>query len=243
MKHNLEVCFTPLSYPLFHRDDSVVVVIDVLRATSAICTAFHYGAEAVIPVATVEEAQAYKDKGYLAAAERNAMIVEGFDFGNSPFSYMTDAIKGKTIAITTTNGTQALAVAKKASTVAVGSFLNLTVLSDWLISQDKDVVLLCSGWKNKFNLEDTLFAGAVAGRLIETLNYETTCDSTLAARLLHEKAAADLYGFLNNSSHRKRLERLDLEKDIRYCLQVDKAPTIPVLDGQGVLKNILVHAG
>lgn len=235
---NLEVCFTPLSYPLFHRDNSVVVVIDVLRATSAICTAFQYGANGIIPVATVEEAEAYKKKGFLAAAERNAMIVEGFDFGNSPFSYMSDAIKGKEIAITTTNGTQAIEAARKADKVAIGSFLNLSVLSDWLKNEEKDVVLLCSGWKNKFNLEDTLFAGAVASRLLETFKYETICDSTLAATLLYAKAKSDLYGFLSESSHRKRLERLDLEDDIRYCLQVDKAPVIPVLDGI-VLRNIL----
>lgn len=233
----LEVCFTPEAYPLFHHDNAIVVVIDIFRATSAICTAFHYGAKGIIPVATVEEALEYKKQGYLAAAERNAMIVEGFDFGNSPFSYMNEGIKGETIVITTTNGTQAINAARHASEVVIGSFLNYSLLCEWLEEQGTDVVLLCSGWKNKFNLEDSLFAGAVARNLIETLKFETTCDSTLSATILYEKAEKDIYGFLSNSSHRKRLEKLDLEKDIRYCLEIDKAPVLPVLEGKE-LRNI-----
>lgn len=237
-KPTLEVCFTPQSYPLFHHDNAIVVVIDIFRATSAICTAFHHGAKSIIPVATVEEAMEYKRKGYLAAAERNAMIVEGFDFGNSPFSYMTDEIAGKTIALTTTNGTQAINAAKEASEIVIGSFLNYSILCDWLEEQGNDVILLCSGWKNKFNLEDTLFAGAVARNLIQTLKFETTCDSTLSATILYEKAEHDMYGFLSDSSHRKRLEKLDLEEDIRYCLQIDKAPVLPVLKDGLELQNI-----
>jgi 2-phosphosulfolactate phosphatase len=237
-KPTLEVCYSPVSYPLFHKDDAIVVVIDILRATSAMCTAFHFGAAGIIPVATVEEALKYKERGYLAAAERNAMIVDGFDFGNSPYSYMTDSINGKTIAITTTNGTQAIDVARNAAVVAIGSFLNFSVLCDWLEKQEKDIVLLCAGWKNRFNLEDTLFAGAVARRLLETLKFENACDSTLTATLLYEKAEKDLYGFLGESSHRKRLEKLDLERDIKYCLQMDRCPVIPVLQGT-TLKNIL----
>lgn len=237
-KPTLEVCFTPHSYPLFHHENAIVVVIDIFRATSAICTAFQYGAKSVIPVASVEEALQYKQQGFLAAAERNAMIVEGFDFGNSPFSYMTEEIKGKTIAITTTNGTQAIEAARKASEIVVGSFLNYSILCEWLEEQGNDVILLCSGWKNKFNLEDTLFAGAVARNLIETLKFETTCDSTLSATILYEKAESDIYGFLSNSSHRKRLEKLDLERDIQYCLQFDKTSVLPVLEGKE-LRNIL----
>src|SRR5436309_10095719 len=102
----IDACFSPLLYPVYKDEESIVVIIDILRSTSAICTAFHYGAEKIIPVATVEEARAYQAKGYLAGAERDAIQVEGFNFGNSPFSYQGDHVKGKTIVITTTNGTQ-----------------------------------------------------------------------------------------------------------------------------------------
>lgn len=230
MAKQVEVCFSPWSYPLFANENAIVVVIDILRATSAICTGFYHGAKEIIPVASVEEAAEYKRKGFMAGAERNAEIVEGFDFGNSPFSYMTEKIKGQTLVLSTTNGTQAIDVAKESYQVLIGSFLNFTAICDYLIKQDRDVVLLCAGWKNKFNLEDTLFAGAVSTRLVEA-GFETMCDSTLSARILYDNAKGDLYGFLENSSHKKRLHKLDLEKDIRYCLQFDKAPVVPILDG------------
>jgi 2-phosphosulfolactate phosphatase len=233
---SVEVCFSPISYPLFKNDEAIVVIIDVFRATSAICTAFQHGVKSIIPVATVEEALEYKSKGYMAAAERHGEIVEGFQLGNSPFSYMEEAIKGQTIILTTTNGTQAIAAAKDAYRVAIGSFLNLEALSAWLIGQERDVVLLCAGWKNKFNLEDTLFAGAVAKKLKETGKFENSCDTAQAACHLYESANGDLYSFLENSSHRKRLEKLNLEKDIRYCLQKNAAPVIPILHGNEIIK-------
>jgi 2-phosphosulfolactate phosphatase len=233
---SVEVCFSPVSYPLFRNDDAIVVIIDIFRATSAICTAIHHGVDSIIPVSTVEEAMDYQTKGFLAAAERHGEVVEGFEFGNSPFSYMGEAVQNKTIVLTTTNGTVAIEAAKDAYKVVIGSFLNISVLTNWLISQNRDVILLCAGWKNKFNLEDTLFAGAVAKRLKENGKFENTCDTAQAACHLFDSAKGYMYGFLENSSHRKRLERLNLDKDIRYCLECDLTPVIPVLDGKSIVK-------
>ncbi len=233
---NIEVCFSPQSYPLFHNPDSIVVIIDVLRATSAITTAFYNGVAKMVPVASVEEAQKYKENGFLVAAERNAEIVPGFDLGNSPFGYMNDRVKGKTIAITTTNGTQAINAAKNASKVIIGSFLNLDKVTEYLKGQKKDVLFLCAGWKDKFNLEDTLFAGAVADALIYKYGFDSICDSTIAAIELYRIAKHDLYGFLANSSHRNRLAKLDLERDIRYCLTPNQCPVLPVMEGKFLVK-------
>ena len=235
-KKNIEVCFSPLSFPLFKREESIVVVIDVLRATSAICTALFHGAAMIIPVSSIEEAREYRAKGFLIAAERNAEMIDGFDFGNSPFNYMGEHIKGTTIALTTTNGTQAIEIAKKSNKVVIGSFLNLDILCQWLMDQQKDVILLCAGWKNKFNLEDTLCSGAIALNLLDTGKYETMCDSTLAAKRLYNIANGNMNEFLKNSSHRKRLKKLDLEKDIQYCLTPNQTPIIPVLDGIGLIR-------
>jgi 2-phosphosulfolactate phosphatase len=113
---------------LFDKKNSIVVVIDVLRATSTICTAFKNGAIHIVPLKTIEEGLAYRDKGYIIGAERNGEMLEGFDFGNSPFSYTEAAVKGKKIAFTTTNGTQAIDAARGADNIVIGSFLNLTVL-------------------------------------------------------------------------------------------------------------------
>jgi 2-phosphosulfolactate phosphatase len=229
LKNKIQTCFSPAVYHLFQEPDNIVVVVDVLRATSAMVTAFANGVKAMIPVATVEEAKAYQDAGYLAAAERNAVKIKGFDFGNSPLSYLdASKIKDKTIAISTTNGTQAIEAAKGTATIVVGSFLNITALTQWISTQKRDVIILCAGWKNKFNLEDTLFAGALAKYLNNTNNFITDCDATIAAEYLFERAGKDLYGFLEYSSHRKRLKNLHLENDIEFCLTLDKYEVIPV---------------
>lgn len=234
---NIEVCYSPQSYPLFHNPNAVVVVIDILRATSAITTAFFNGVAKMIPVATVEEARSYKENGFLVAAERDAEIVEGFDLGNSPFGYMNTKVKGKTIAITTTNGTQAINAAKNAHKVIIGSFLNCDTVIEYLKKEKKDVLFLCAGWKNKFNLEDTLFAGAVAQALVYKYDFTTTCDSTIAAIELYKVARHDLFGFLANSSHRNRLAKLDLERDIKYCLTPNQCPVLPVMEGKFLVKG------
>ena len=240
MAYSIQTCFSPATYPLFADSDSIVVVVDIFRATSAICTAIHYGVERMIPVASIEDAQRYKNLGFLVAAERNAVMLEGFDFGNSPFHYMTPDVQGKTIAISTTNGTQAIEAAKDAAVIAIGSFLNIQALANWIKPQGRNVIILCAGWKNKFNLEDTLFAGALAGLLLEDERFSTTCDSSIAAGYLYEKASSDLFGFLENSSHRNRLKNLNLEKDIRYCLSVNTLDIIPVVQDGGIVsvKNL-----
>ena len=232
-RKRIEVCFTPGEYAYFKDEFETVVVIDVLRATSAICTAFQYGVAAIIPVPTIEEAMAYKNQGYLAGAERKGQIVEGFDFGNSPFSYMREEFKGQEVVLTTTNGTKSLDVAKDAEIVVVGSFLNLEALSIWLSKQEKNVLCLCSGWQDKFNLEDTICAGAISDYLLSTGNFTSDEDSSIAAKYLYLSAKDNYFGYLKSSSHRRRLKNLNLNEDIKYCLTPNQTNVIPILkDGK-----------
>lgn len=228
----IDACFSPALYPVYEDPESIVVIIDVLRATSAMCVAFHHGAEKMIPVASVDEALAYKKQGMLVGAERDAVKIEGFDFGNSPYDYMGDHVRGKTIAITTTNGTQAIDAARKAYKVVIGSFLNIEVLSDWLVKQDRNVLFLCSGWKNKFNLEDSLYAGALTHELLKRKDGIKMGDACLALQYLYELAKEDPMKFLQHASHKERMVKLNLKKDIRYCLIPNTAPVIPVLEGK-----------
>lgn len=197
-------------------------------------TAFQHGAASIIPVSTIKEARAYKEKGFLAGGERNGEIVKGFEFGNSPFSYMNEYIRGREIALTTTNGTRAINIAsKRVDTVLIGSFLNLQALADHLKSQEKDVVIFCAGWKDRFNMEDSLFAGALTMLLLTSGKFKSDCDSANASSLVYRTARRDLMRFLANCSHRKRLAHLHLEKDVEYCLQTDITDVIPVLrDGK-----------
>ncbi len=230
------VCLTPALLPLFNVEDYIVVVIDIFRATSSICYGIENGAEAIIPVSQVEECAAYREKGldYLLAAERDGLVVEGFDFGNSPFSYTKEKVAGKTVVLTTTNGTHALHLSRSAKKIVIGSFLNLTALSHWLNTQNENVLLVCAGWKNNFNLEDTLFAGAV----IEQLKDKGFApdDAAIAANDLFQVGKNDINEYLKKTSHGERLKKLGIEKDIEFCLQVDLTAAIPVLEGEKLVK-------
>lgn len=232
-RKHIEVCFTPGEYEYFKGEYDVVVVIDVLRATSAICTAFENGVKAMIPVSTIEEALEYQSKGYLVGAERKGQIVEGFDFGNSPYSYMSDEIKGKEIVLTTTNGTKALNIASEAPYVIVASLLNLDAVCSWLEEKELSTLCLCSGWQDKFNLEDTVCAGAICEYLLNTGKFKSDEDSSIAAKYLYLSAWVNPIGYLKSSSHRRRLKNLNLNEDIKYCLTPNQTEVIPILkDGK-----------
>lgn len=220
---------------LYNIEHSIVVVIDILRATSSITYGMANGAAAIIPVATVEDCQNRRCDGFLLAAERNGEVVDGFDFGNSPFSYTAEKVAGKTVVLTTTNGTKALHLAQtRAHQVIIGSFLNLTAVCNYLKQSDRDVVLLCAGWKDNFNLEDTLFAGAVVNQL--RTDFAHYCDSSVAAEDLYLLAKNDLRAYLKKSSHNHRLEKLNIEEDVQFCLQVDVCDIIPVLIGEQLVR-------
>jgi len=236
--NRIEVCFSPGEYHLYEAEFDLVVVIDVLRATSAICTAMEYGVKEIIPVASVEEAKEWQAKGYIAAAERGGQIVPGFDMGNSPFSYMDPSLKGESVVLTTTNGTKAINMAKDKDTVVIGSLNNLDALSNWLIRQRRDVLVLGSGWKDKFNLEDTICAGAIADSCLKSGRFFADEDSTVAAKFIFRSSRDNMFAFLKASSHRRRLRKLNLNEDVKYCLTPNNCSAIPVLqDGSLVRMN------
>ena len=227
--NRIEVCFSPGEYHLYQESFDLVVVLDVLRATSAICTAIEHGVKEIIPVATVEEARELQAKGYIAAAERGGQIVEGFDLGNSPYSYMDPQLKGKSVVLTTTNGTKAIDMARSKETVVVGALNNLNALCDWLIEQERDILVLGSGWKDKFNLEDTICGGAIADQCLASGKFYADEDSTVAAKFIFRSSRDNMFAFLKASSHRRRLRALNLNEDVKYCLTPNNCKAIPVL--------------
>ncbi|WP_298737012.1 2-phosphosulfolactate phosphatase [uncultured Chitinophaga sp.] len=225
---SLEVCLSPALLHLYDVKNSIVVIIDVLRATSTICTALYNGAARVIPVASVEECvNIGRQLDAITAGERDGKIAEGLAYGNSPFEYPRDFIAGKTVVLTTTNGTKLLHMAKDAVQIITGSFPNLSAVCDYLVAQGQNVILGCAAWKDRVNMEDTLFAGAVVSRTRE--HFSVNCDSALAAETLYNSARNDLYGFMKQASHFQRLSRYGLERDIRYCLTPDGANVLPLL--------------
>lgn len=229
----IDVCLTPDLLHLHDVENTIVVVADVFRATSCMVTAFAYGVNSIIPVATIDECQLYQERGYLAAAERNAKKVDGFELDNSPFTYMDDRIRGANVAMTTTNGTLAITKSRSAVKVLVGSFLNLDAIARFLKTERYDVMVLCAGWKGRVNMEDTLFAGALVERLKDS--YTMAEDSAIMAWRLYCQGKDNLPSYLSSTSHIQRLQRLGIQKDITYCLQHDLYDVVPVLRGNALV--------
>lgn len=223
----IDVCLSPELIHLYDVSDKTVVVVDILRATSCMVTAFAHGVESIIPIADEAECESMKLKGYVISGERNGKKIPGFDKGNSPFEYMDENIKGLKIAFTTTNGTQAIEKSKKAQQILIGSFLNLSAISRYLLMASNNILIVCAGWKGKINLEDSLFAGALVDKLRKHI--EPDCDAPIVAQELYLSAKSDMLKFLSTSSHVKRLNRLNIHKDIEFCLTPDQYHVIPAL--------------
>ncbi len=230
----LDVCLTPDLIELHDLKGKVVVIVDILRATSCITTGIAHGVKSIRPVATLAECKDLQNQGYVAAAERGGLMVDGFDLGNSPFAYMTEELKDRTIAMTTTNGTIALSKSLAARQIIIGSFLNLSSVINYLKKQPYDIVIHCAGWKGRINLEDSLFAGAVVDGLKG--NCQMPNDAPRMAMAVYQQANSDLLGFLADCSHVNRLRKLGLDKDIEFCLQRDKYNLIPVLKDDHLIK-------
>jgi len=224
---NIDVCLSPDLMHLYNVQDRTVVVVDILRATSCMTTAFAHGIESIMPFAILDDCLAKKTEGYYTAGERDGKKVDSCDLGNSPFEYMNAELKGKKIAFTTTNGTQAIAKSIGANEIIIGSFLNLSTVINHLRNSANNVLVVCAGWKGKVNLEDTLFAGALVELLKDHI--EPDCDAPLIAQHLYNLAKNDLEEFLMNSSHVKRLAKLNIHKDITFCLTPDQYTVLPVL--------------
>jgi 2-phosphosulfolactate phosphatase len=225
-----ETILSPALLPQYDLKGKTVVVIDILRATSSICVGFNSGVTLFRPVAHPEQALVLELDGFIAAAERNGQKLEGFSMGNSPFDYLNTDLNGKQVAITTTNGTRCLHLSYEAAEIIIGSFLNLQAVADYCKKQNRDVIAFCAGWKDKFNLEDTLFAGALA-QLLQS-DFVIECDSTLAAIDLFDKAKTDLSGYIKKASHAQRFERLGIEKDIDFCMQQSIYNIVPRIVGE-----------
>lgn len=233
----LEVCLSPALLHLFDTKDSLVVIIDVFRATSTIAAALDNGAAAVIPVASVQECieLGSKIENSITAGERDGKVAEGLQYGNSPAEYPREFVEGKTLVLTTTNGTKLLHMVENADVIITGSFVNLGAVCDFIAGQNRNVLLGCAAWKDRFNLEDTLFAGAVINSVKD--KFDINCDSSRVAHHLYKSSEGGSFiSFLRDSAHYKRLSAYGLESDMEYCATPDLHPVVPILqDGRLVI--------
>jgi len=236
--NTIEVCVVPSLINLYDTKNKVVVIVDIFRATSIICTLFMNGATKVIPVNDINEAIAYKKKGFLVAAERNGKKLDFADFGNSPFEFIPEKVKDKTIVYTTTNGTNTINLCKNFDLVIISSFLNFTSTVNFLINQNKDVIILCSGWEGNPCLEDTVFAGALTEKLIGSGVFSVCNDAAISSLDHWNIAKSDIEDYLKKSFQYKRLLKLGMMKIIMYCISSDITSVLPVfIDNRLILKK------
>ena len=227
----IETCVSPDLLELHELTNKTVIVVDIFRASSTMVTALANGVKTIVPVRDLDQCMAYKEQGWLIAGERNGKQADGFDLGNSPLAYLNQQFAEKNVAMTTTNGTRAISLAREqAAEVLIGSFLNLKATADYLKKSSNDVLVLCAGWKGKFNIEDSLYAGALS----LALDWKHDCDATLAMESLYAQVGKNLNIFLQKASHAKRLQNHDLEKDINFCLDTDQYNAVVYLSEEGL---------
>lgn len=233
--NKIEVCLSPELIHQHSLKGKVVVVVDIFRATSCIVTGLSNGVKAIRPVGEIEECLALGKEGYLMAGERGGIMVDGFNMGNSPFEYQSDEVIGNKVAISTTNGSQAIIKSKDADEIVIGAFLNLDAVGKYILESKKDIVIHCAGWKGTPNLEDTLFAGALIDECAEEM--KAIGDSALLAHQLYIGNHENLFGIAKQSSHAERLEAFGVEQDLEFCMTENEYQVVPKLMGEELVSS------
>ncbi len=242
--NKLEALFIPEEIKNVELAGKLVVIIDVLRASSTIVTALANGCRGFVPVFSPDQAkkkaQQFEKERVLLGGEREGIKIEGFDLGNSPREYKREAVKNKTIIFSTTNGVKTLEMVKGAHRIIIGSFLNLQAVCNYCTNYQGDISIICAGKEGKFSLEDA----ACAGMLIYSFKnaFSDTCqesDANLTARLLYEKFSNNILEILRKSQHGRYLESIGLAEDLKFCSQLDFFHIVPIFrEGIIFIKNI-----
>jgi 2-phosphosulfolactate phosphatase len=230
---NVDVFLTPGEVVPGEVAGRTVVVIDVLRATSTIVEALSAGAKAIFPVGSIDDALRLANNigraDVLLCGERRCLPIDGFDMGNSPREFTPDRVAGKTLVMTTTNGTHAMSLTAGAERVIIGSIMNLDAVVEDLASAEADPVFVCAGRERFFAMEDAICAGAMVKRLLEVRPGDWTLnDGAVAASALMDRfgAGEDLLASVGAG---KLLLDVGLQEDLALCAEVNRHALVPVL--------------
>lgn len=231
--NNLEVVFTPEEIKDRRLSDKLIVVIDVLRASSTIVTALAYGCRGLVPILSPEQAkekaQQFKKEEVLLGGEREGRKIKGFDLGNSPREYQKEIVEDRMIIFSTTNGVKTLERVRGAFRIIIASFLNLQATFNYCSKFQGDILLACAGKEGYFSLEDTVCAGMLINSLRDI--YSDTCqevDANLTAQVLYKKFGNNILEMLRKSQHGRYLESIGLRKDLEFCSQLDIFNIVPI---------------
>lgn len=239
---NVDVIFTPLEAEPSRIEGRSVVVIDVFRATSCICTALENGASRIIALSTVEQCVEMRSKlalndsmKVLLGGERKMVKIDGFDLDNSPASYSKEVVEDATIIMSTTNGTRSieLSVTGGAKNVLVGSMFNATAVAKRLIELGDDVVIFCAGRQDRFSVEDTLCAGYIAS-LLRSIGGVELRDVAWWVADSYERNIVKVDELMLRNTHYLRMTEIGIQSDALHCLKSDIYNSVPHLDN-GVL--------
>jgi len=230
--NNLETLFIPEEIKNTELAGKLVVIIDVLRASSTIVTALANGCRGFIPILSPDQArkkaQQFKKESVLLGGEREGIKIKGFDLGNSPREYKREAVKDKTIIFSTTNGVKTLEMVKGASRIIIGSFLNLQTVCNYCANYKGDVLIICAGKEGRFSLEDTACAGMIINSLRGVFPVvRQEADANFTAQLLYEKFSNNILEILRKSQHGRYLESIGLDEDLKFCSQLDLFHIVP----------------
>lgn len=226
----IDTCFSPelIRFKKW-KPGGIVVVVDILRASSTICAALAAKAERIYPVASEEHAKQLKSEGWLVAGERDGKKLEFADYGNSPVEMLHAELSGKSLVLTTSNGTKAIEKAENLGEVIIGGFTNLRLVSDYILESKKPVYIICSGWMGNFSYEDALFAGALAESVSLSKLFSSVSDETRSAVELWRNTKDNLSDSVMAATHARRLMNMGAEKDIRFALELNSTPVLPCL--------------
>jgi 2-phosphosulfolactate phosphatase len=237
---NIDIQLIPFSLNPEMISERVVVVLDILRATSVITHALSQGALEIFPVSTVEEAfqlvKTFPPGTTLLGGEKDTRKIEGFDLGNSPKEYVVNRVKGKRIILRSTNGTKAFHLVSSGREVMVGSFFNIGATAEKCMKLDRDLLLFPSGDEGNFSLEDTVCGGMLIDLILKKGKEDVVLtDASRAALFLYKTFETDLLEAFRLSHHGRKLIRLGLGDDLPYCAQMDITHLVPVFR-EGVIK-------
>lgn len=209
-----------------------VIVVDVLRATSTIITALMNGSKGVVPVDTVIKAKELAKDGDLLGGERYCKKIPGFDLGNSPLEYTREAVQGKRVILTTTNGTRGIQKAIKADRVLAGAIINGRASAAAAIDLKRDTVIVCAGTQDVFSLEDGLCAGFILNEIAALLGESLmiTNDFGLAMRGCYLEAKDRLFETILACSNGKKMKKSGFSADVELCAKVNMTDCVPVLE-------------
>ncbi len=227
----LDVLFLPAELPAREHPQQIAAVVDVIRATTTIVTAFQHGCRSIQPVAGVEEAQAARTArpAAILAGEKGGKRLPGFDMGNSPREFMAGQAAGRDVILNTSNGTKALRAVGAGRRVAIAAFLNRAAVADWLVGQESDALIVCSGFEGIFSLEDAVCAGGVVDRAVERDSSLVLGDGAEACRLLWAHYRQDLAGLLPWTGWGSHIVAIGLGPDLEICARLDVTEAVPVM--------------